>query len=283
MGNTFDAAEGDSGELPVHTVFVSEFYMDKTEVTKAKWDEVYGWALTNGYAFDNAGSWYNGTNYSKGDSHPVIYVNWYDCVKWCNARSEREERMPVYTTNGATYRTGTNDLVACDWTAAGYRLPTEAEWEKAARGGARAYRFPWAGTNVIDRGRANYYCYQNNGTNYFVYDLATTGRYDPVYTNGGTPYTAPVGSFAPNGYGLYDMAGNVWEWCWDWYGSAWYANAGATVADVSGPASGSNRVARGGSFPNVAWYCRVAARYPTAPASWTRVKGFRAVLPPGRQ
>lgn len=283
MGNTFEAAEGNSDELPVHTVFVSEFYMDKTEVTKGQWDETYNWALTNGYAFDNAGSWYNGTNCSKGDSYPVVFVNWYDCVKWCNARSEREGRLPPYMSSGAVFQAGQDTNVVCDWSAAGYRLPTEAEWEKAARGGARARRFPWADADTIDRDRANYYCNQQNGMNVYEYDQATTGGYDPTYT-GWTPPTAPAGSFVPNGYGLHDMAGNVSEWCWDWYGSAWYNDAGAKVADTRGPALGLSRVFRGGDYHFYARHCRVAFRlFNGNPTSKGLNIGFRAVLLPSRQ
>lgn len=276
MGNTFDVAEGNPDEVPVHTVFVGEFYMDQTEVTKAQWDETYNWALTNGYAFDNAGS-------GKATNHPVQTVSWYDCVKWCNARSEREGRTAVYTTNGAIFRTGTNSAVVCDWSAAGYRLPTEAEWEKAARGGALARRFPWEKTNVIDRSRANYVCYRNKGTNFYVYDKALNDGFDPAYANGGMPYTAPVGSFEPNGYGLYDMAGNNTEWCWDWYGSAWYTDAGASVGNSRGPTTGSRRVLRGGSWGSYALYCRVSCRSWGSPEYVYFNYGFRAVLPPSRQ
>ena len=280
MGDTF----GEGGwNTPVHTLYVSEFYMDKTEVTQGQWDEVFGWALTNGYAFDNAGSRYSGRNYSKGTDHPVFYINWFDSVKWCNARSEREGRPPVYSTNGAPYRKGTNSDVVCNWMAAGYRLPTEAEWEKAARGGARARRFPWADADTIDRSRANYNCFQNNGTNTYAYDLAPTEGWDPAYTNGGTPYTAPAGSYAPNGYGLYDMAGNLWEFCWDWHGDGWYGDPGAVEADSHGPAFGEYRVSRGGGWFFFAESFRVAKRGGDEPSTPSFFTGFRTVRVPERQ
>jgi len=102
MGNCMGSSEGYSDELPLHTVYVSAFYMDQYEVTKALWDNVYTWAVAHGYSFDNAGS-------GKAANHPVQTVNWYDVVKWCNARSQKEGRVPAYYTSAAqatVYRTG---------------------------------------------------------------------------------------------------------------------------------------------------------------------------------
>ncbi|MBU1909359.1 MAG: formylglycine-generating enzyme family protein, partial [Verrucomicrobia bacterium] len=144
---------GSSDELPVHTNFISGFWMDEMEVTKAKWSEVYNWAVTNGYGL-SAGS-------GKASNHPVHSVNWYACVKWCNARSQKEGLTPCYYTDTAqtgVYKAGnisiSNDWVK--WSTNGYRLPTEAEWEKAARGGRQRRRFPWGG-DTIQHVRANYY------------------------------------------------------------------------------------------------------------------------------
>lgn len=269
MGNAMDPNEGWNDELPVHTVYVSAFYMDKTEVTKAKWDEVYAWAVTHGYSFDNAGS-------GKASNHPVHSINWYDMVKWCNARSQKEGKTPAYYTSSNKitanlYKTGWVDLQN-DWVRwdSGYRLPTEAEWEKAARGGLSGKRFPWG--DVIDHTRANYYGYAD-----YSYDQGYEG-FDTRYATGGWPYTSPVGSFAQNGYGLYDMAGNLWEWCWDWFD--YCQPSGAT--NPRGPSSGSARVYRGGSWDYEARYCRAAVRdryWPDYAASYF---GFRVVLPPGQ-
>ena len=115
-----DALDGLSNAPVVTTVNVSEFYMGKYEVTKSEWDAVRTWGLENGYTDLSAGG-------GKGADHPVHSINWYNMVKWCNARSEMEGRTPCYTVSGSTYRTGSTNSVECDWTANGYRLPTEAE------------------------------------------------------------------------------------------------------------------------------------------------------------
>jgi formylglycine-generating enzyme required for sulfatase activity len=271
MGNTFPG-EGDSDELPLHTNQISAFLMDQYEVTKAQWDEVYNWAITHGYSFDFGAL-------GKTNDHPAHSMTWYDAVKWCNARSEQAGLTPAYYTSAAqtnVYRSGQTN-VQNGWVKwnAGFRLPTEAEWEKAARGGASGRRFPWGDTNVITHSRANYYSIFPD-----AYDVSPTRGYHPTFAVGGVrgvPYTSPAGYFAPNGYGLYDMAGNVWEWCWDWYGA--YSSASQT--DPRGPTSGPFRVVRGGSWGYDAFFCRAADRSFT-PADQYDVRGFRSVLPQGQ-
>ena len=268
MGNCMDSSEGWSEELPLHAVYVSAFCMEKHEVTKSLWDMVYQWAITNGYSFDHAGS-------GKAANHPVQTIDWYDCVKWCNARSEQEGRTPAYYTSAAqttVYRSGqTNVETNCVNWSSGYRLPTEAEWEKAARGGLSGHRFPWGDT--ISESQANYY----GNTGSYSYDLGPNG-YNATFAIGGEPYTSPVGYFGANGYGLYDMAGNVLEWCWDWYGE--YSSGSQT--DPRGPASGSLRVLRGGSWSDGAVNSRAAGRSRDEPTYSYRTFGFRSVLPPGQ-
>ena len=220
------------------------FYMDATEVTKAQWDTVYNWAAAHGYSFDNAGS-------GKASNHPVQTVNWYDCVKWCNARSEMEGRTPCYTVSGSIYKTWHSNP-DCDFNANGYRLPTSAEWKYAARGGLQSKRFPWGDT--INHNYANY---RANGSAY-SYDTSpyTSYTFHPSYDVGGYPYTSPAGSFSSNGYGLYDMSGNVWEWC--------------------NTASGS-RYVRGGGWDSSAFDARCGLEYWGNPNSEFNRLGFRAV------
>ncbi len=262
MGNAMGSGEGYSHELPVHTVYVSAFYMDKYEVTKALWDEVANWAASNGYDINAASA------SGKAANHPAYYVTWYECVKWCNARSQKAGLTPCYTVGGAVMKTGTS-TPDCNFAASGYRLPTEAEWEKAARGGQSGKRFPWGDT--ISHSQANYY----SSTSY-SYDVSPTRGEHPTYYTGSSPYTSPVGSFAPpNGYGLYDMAGNVWEWGNDWYSSSYYSSSPSS--DPTGAPSGSIRVLRGGGWYLHAYYCRVAGRSDGSPGGSYNGLGFRCV------
>lgn len=268
MGDTF--SEGDANELPTHPVQVSAFYMDKYEVTKALWDEVYNWAVTHGYSFEDGAA-------GKASNHPAHSMTWYDAVKWCNARSEKEGRTPAYYTSAAqttVYRSGQTNVENAwvKWDR-GYRLPTEAEWEKAARGGASGHRFPWSDTDNITHSMANY-----RSSSSYPYDTSPTRNYHTNFNTGDTPYTSPAGYFAANGHGLYDMAGNVWEWCWDWNG----AYSSGSQIDPRGSASGSSRVFRSGSWGDDARLCRSAYRHINYPAYRSHYVGFRSVLPPGQ-
>ena len=156
----------------------------------------------------------------------------------------------------------------------GYRLPTEAEWEKAARGGVSGHRFPWSDADTINWSRANYSAWPLSAGGY-AYDVNPTEGYNPAWTNGGYPYTTPVGTFAPNGYGLYDMAGNVMQWCWDWYSSTYYSSSPGT--DPHGPASASYRLLRGGVWSYDANGARCAYRDLNSPSSANDTVGFRCV------
>jgi formylglycine-generating enzyme required for sulfatase activity len=264
MGDVNDTnIDGDAAPTGVS---VSAFYMDANLVSYSHWQTVCDWTATNGYV---NGYEFNHPGAGKAANHPVQMVDWYDAVKWCNARSQMAGLSPVYYTDSnltQVYMAGETDGIYVNWTTNGYRLPTEAEWEKAARGGFSGQRFPWG--NQISEANANYF----SDTNTDFYDLGYDG-YNRNCDTGVKPYTSPVGSFATNGYGLYDMAGNVYAWCWDWYGTPY-----AGGADPHGPSSGTNRVARGGGWDSYAFTCRTADRSDGLPGLQDFETGFRTVM-----
>ena len=270
-----DTVDGNIADAVPTNVYVSAFYMDTNLVSSNQWATVRAYAISHGYGFDDAGE-------AKAANHPVQTVNWYDVVKWCNARSEMTGLVPAYFTDGTqttVYRTGDLDLTSdcVNWTG-GYRLPTEAEWEKAARGGLSGRRFPWG--NRIDENQANYVGHTDN----YSYDLGpngynTTGTYAIIGVG-----TTPVGSFDANGYGLYDMAGNVFEWCWDWYALTPYPTGSPYLGgfDPHGPSMGNIsvniRVLRGGSwYQGLASGARCEFRSGYVPWGSLNSFGFRCV------
>jgi formylglycine-generating enzyme required for sulfatase activity len=291
MGDSFD--EGTDHELPVHTVTLDSFYMAKHEISYGQYCDFLNWANGNGWITVNklgdvyqAGSAtryvYCGTYPSsyppfcrvafyggvfsvmmKSDrdmsNDPMVAVSWYGAVAYCNWRSEQEGRELGYDLS--TWN--------CDFSKKGYRLATEAEWEYAARGGFAGRRFPWGDT--ITHSRANYY-----SSSSYSYDTSLTRGFHPTYAVGDGPYTAPVGSFSANGYGLYDMAGNVQEWCNDWYSGTYYSSS--PTNNPTGPTTGTYPVIRGGTWPSNASFCRVALRNYGAPDARYYTLGFRCVL-----
>jgi len=276
IGNSI--GDGDIRDANPTNVTLSAFYMDTNLVSYSQWQPIYAYATNQGYSFRNPGS-------GKAANHPVQTVSWYDAVLWCNARSQQAGLRPVYYNDPGLTMIYTNWNTAglyADWTANGYRLPTEAEWEKAARGGLNGLRFPWSDT--ISWSQANYFgdpfSLDLNGA---IYDLATAVDYDPAFSggdNGAFPYTSPVGSLAPNSYGLYDMAGNVNEWCWDWYSPPPYPPGSPYLGgtDPRGQSSdGSYRAVRGGSWNRYAYQLQCAFRSSGGPSNAGSTIGFRCV------
>ena len=261
LGNAIgDPDITDADPLPVN---VSAFYMDVNLVTLSRWQAIHAWATNHGYSFSHPGA-------GKAAYHPVHSIDWFDAIKWCNALSQRAGRVPVYCLDPAlklVFTSGEGARIFANWSANGYRLPTEAEWEKAARGGVSGQRFPWG--NKIEQKLANYT--GNPGS--FAYDGGPGGN-NPVGAIGGnSPATSPVGSFPPNAFGLYDMAGNLDAWCWDFGGSPY---GGGT--DPHGPESGATHIVRGGSWGDTPAICRTANRNGGNPdAGYDRI-GFRCVL-----
>lgn len=156
-------------------------------------------------------------------------------------------------------------------------LASETEWEKAARGWAEGRRFPWTDTDDITHSRANYEVWRLFGspTNFFAYDKSPTSGWHPAFVDGSDTATSPVGYFAANGFGLDDMAGNVAEWCSDWYLNTYYSSSPAT--DPRGPASGTSRIQRGGSWDHWASGLRCAYRGLSEPVTAGNTCGFRCV------
>jgi sulfatase modifying factor 1 len=280
--------DGHSDEQPAHWASLSSFYIDACEVTNADYVqmlndiglrdnlvEVGGNGVVHRvgdpstpYCDTTASSRYSRITWDGAtfdvrdgyDDHPVVCVSWYGAAAFANWRSIDEG----YAT---CYDTWTWD---CDFFADGYRLPTEAEWEFAARGGSFGMRYPWADTREIQHTRANY-CSDAQ----WPYDTSPTRGYHPTFRTGGYPYTSPVGYFAPNAFGLYDMAGNVWEWCHDWYSHEQYGES--AWFDPVGPPTGTCHVLRGGSWYNNAYACRVANRYHYTGHYQHMAIGFRLV------
>jgi len=264
MGST----DGDSDEKPVHQVTVSSFMIGKYELSVAEFRafvnatsykttaEIYGGAwIWNGKKWETKAdaNWKN-PYLTQTDEHPVTCISWYDALAYCNWRSRKDGFNPCYSISGNTAPADwSKGTITCDWNANGYRLPTEAEWEFAARGGTKSKGYTYSGSN----------------------DLGSVAWY--FFNSGSTTHSA--GSKSPNELGIYDMTGNVWEWCWDWYDDGYYAESRSL--DPKGSGAGSYRVMRGGSWFSFDFFCRVADRgnfNPDFSSSYLGLRVLRAIF-----
>lgn len=270
MGDTFGVGHND--ERPVHKVTIGDYYLGKHEVTVQAFAD---FITTTAYQTDADQSgrsyvlrdgdwqWKDSVNWQDNEAgdprpidqynHPVIHVSWNDAIAYCNWLSEQHNFQPVY-------RIG-SDTVTANWQADGYRLPTEAEWEFAARSRGKAYQYAWGNDqphgNIADSTTHEIYSYMTPWEGY----------------RDGYIHTSPAGTFEQGDLGLTDMTGNVSEWCWDWYDAFYYKRW--RHQNPHGPDTGYNRVIRGGSWNQLPKLLRCTFRTGSSPDSRSIVKGFR--------
>ena len=241
MGSPANEPNRDSDEIQ-RQVTVSVFYMSRYEITQREYQEIMR----------------ENPSYFKGDNLPVECVTWLKAVEYCNRRSHREGLTLAYRIDG--------NNVTWNRDATGYRLPTEAEWEYACRAGTTtAYN---TGNNITTE-QANF---DGRREEEVVNEFGMVSR---VQVGVFRQKTTPVGSFAPNAWGLYDMHGNAWEWCWDWYRD--YTTGAQT--NPTGAVSDGGRVIRGGGWYDDAQNLRSAYRGINNPGYGDYAIGFRVVRP----
>jgi sulfatase modifying factor 1 len=273
MGDSFDEGYANDGEVPVHEVRLDKFWIDTTAVTNAMFAR---FVTETGYrteaeTYGTSAVFHLAVAAEGADILGAAGAAWWLNVRgadWAHpaGRNSHWSEIPDHPVVQVSH----NDALAyCRW--AGRRLPTEAEWEFAARGGLDRKRYPWG--NDLLAGDGSHLC------NIWQGEFPRSNTQEDGFLT-----TAPVGSFPPNGYGLYDMSGNVWEWCADWFLPKYYRKS--PVENPKGPTIGSGRVMRGGSYLCHDSYCnryRVAARSSNTPESSSGNCGFRtaALTAPG--
>ncbi len=237
---------------PEHKIHVDAFFIDKYEVTQG----AYGAVMRENPSDTRRGAREDDIDTPIGKDYPVTRVSWFDAVRYCNARSAAEGLQPCYDVS--TWE--------CDFSKNGYRLPTEAEWEYACRAGTSTTYF--FGNDVNDL--IHYANYWPDRDKYFEV-MSEAGKWDKPL-----PKLLPVGQKKPNPWGLYDMLGNVEEWCNDWYDPNYYASSPEN--NPKGPEYGAMKVTRDGSYRDGYLGCGLrAGRYPSGKRSLNALVGFRCV------